>query len=214
MKGEAKFIGITSGCGGIGTSSLALALGRSLSRFFNKKVLLLSFDLLASKSPSAGCASGASRKDFFNYYQKMISGAEETENSLSDFIVSDEYGLDHLKSDSGINVLHTGFEHLEDVLKNFDPVYAVVLLDVPCSQLKGLTMLPVCENIIMNYGIAKAYQYRYCDEYTEFLKLLCPDAIINKFISHEDPESFAEGELDIHGEFGSEVRALAEKLGF
>ena len=86
MKGEAKFIGITSGCGGVGTSSLALVLGRSLSRFFNKKVLFLSFDLLASKSPTEG---GASRKDFFNYYQKLISDSEESEGSLSDFIVSD-----------------------------------------------------------------------------------------------------------------------------
>lgn len=211
MKGEAKFIGITSGCGGVGTSSLALVLGRSLSRFFNKKVLFLSFDLLASKSPAGG---GASRKDFFNYYQKVISDCVESEGCLSDFIVSDEYGLDYLKSDSGINVLYTGFENLERVLLNSDLVYDVVILDVPSSQLKGLTMLPVCEYIIMNYGIAKVYQYKYCDEYAEFLKFLCPDSVINKFIAHEDTDSFIEGEVDIHGEFGSEVRALAQKLGF
>lgn len=210
MKGESKFIGITSACGGVGTSSLALVLGRSLSRFFNKKVLFLSFDLLASKSPVGG---GVNRKDFFKYYQKVVSESEESESILSDFIVSDEYGLDYLKSDSGINVLYTGFENMEKVLMNSDLAYDIVILDVSSAQLKGLTILPVCEYIIMNYGIAKAYQYKYCDEYADFLKLLCPDAVINKFSSHEDSESFIEGEVDIHGEFGSEVRTLAQKLG-
>lgn len=212
MKLESKLIGITSGCGGVGTSSLALVLGRSLSRLFEKRVLLLSFDLLSVKNFASG---GKDRLEFYGLYQSLVNNSDnQDEIAIEDYIVSDEYGLNYIKSESGINVFFTGFNDIELLLEKFSSVYDVIILDIPSCQLKGLTLLPNCDAVIMNYGIAKQHQYIYCDEYLSFIRTFCPDSSIEKFTSSEDHVGFMDGEADIHGEFGSEVRRLAQKLGF
>jgi len=211
MNGKARFIAVTSGCGGVGTSSLAVALGRVLSRLNEKRVLYITFDFLASKCDIPG---GATRRDFLEYYQNLIFAEGPGTIDISEDIVCDSYGLNYLKCDAGINPLHLGIDNIPAFLINLNIEYDAVILDVPCNNMTGITIFPLCEDIVMNYGIARRHQKKYCDDFMDLLDLICRDSKLHSFESATDLDSFTNGDVDIHGEFGAGVRRLAAELGF
>lgn len=211
MNAGARFIAVTSGCGGVGTSSLAVALGRVLARINEKSVLYITFDFLASKCEIPG---GSSRRDFLEYYQKVILQEGQGKIDISEDVITDAYGLNYLKCDAGINPLHLGIDNISDFLLKLNLDFDAVILDVPCNNMTGITVFPLCEDIVLNYGISKPHQVKYCDDFFDLLNLICHDSNLHRFVCGIDSFSFENGDADIHGEFGSEVRRLAEELGF
>ena len=205
-----RFIAVSSACGGVGTSSLAVALGRVLTRLYERKVLYVSFDFLADKSMMQG---GAGRRDFLEYYQKTIQPNGSQSIDFIKDIVTDFYGLDYFKCDEGINPLNFNIDNLPEFIMSLNMNYDALILDVPCSNITGLKLFPVCEDIVVNYGISRPHQKKYCDNFTDFLGRVSPQSVLHRFSCGFDEFSFRDGDVDIHGEFGAEVRKLAEEIG-
>jgi len=214
VNGNSRFIGITSGCGGCGTSSLAIALGRILSRLKGMNVLYVTFDFMSSKCEHPG---GMTRRDYYDFYLgKTINSEVESLDYKSDVLfktVKDSYGLNYLKSDDYINPMLSCYEEIETFLVDFNIQYDLVILDIPCNSMVGLKITRLCEDIIINEGICKPFQKIYCEQHLKFLKNIAVDSKFTIFTAGFDENSFNNGDVDIHGEFGSEVRALAENLG-
>jgi len=215
MEASSRFIGITSACGGVGTSSLAVTLGRILSRLNEKNVLYISFDCLPSKCE---VKSGMSRRDIYDIYCKAGNGdfnacISTEEKIISDFIVKDDYGLNYLKVEAKINPFHKGIPDNDGFLLQCNLNYEFVILDVPSGSFAGVSVFNLCEDLIVNEGIAKPYQKKYCDDCYELLKILAPASRLHRFAAGIDAASFENGNVDIHGEYGSEVRKLVTQLG-
>lgn len=202
MDKNARFVAFTSGCGGIGTTSAALVLGRSLSRLCEKKVLFVSFDLISSKAGSFGMETAA----LYDLYSKPDGNFEE-------LLKSDEYEMCFLSCNSYINPFCVGLKAAESFVLDASHNYDYVIIDVPCNSKEGLLFLSCCEDVIVNFGNGDSYVGRICGAFADFLKILCPESRISHLEYGYDEASFEDGRVDIHGEFGSEVRAFAEKLG-
>ena len=211
MNGNARFIAVTSGCGGVGTTSLAVALGRVLSRLNEKNVLYVSLELLSSKSNMPG---GMSERDFLECYENIMVNAEKKEFDISSDVMTDPYGLKYLKCDDVFNPLHSAISSIDTFLIQMNLDYDAVILDVPVNSALGFTLFPLCENVVMNYGIAQPHRKKYCDEFLKLIMNFCQESRFHNFSCGFDDFSFKDGDVDIHGEFGAEVRRLAAEIGF
>ena len=211
MNGNARFIAVTSGCGGVGTTSLAVALGRILARLHEMNVLYVSFELLSSKSSMPG---GMSERDFLEYYEDIIVNREKKKIDITDDVVTDSYGLNYLKCDGVFNPMHSAMSNVDAFLIQMNLNYDAVILDVPVNSAKGLILFPLCESVVMNYGTAQPHRKKYCDEFLKFIMPFCHESRFHSFSCGFDEFSFKDGDVDIHGEFGAEVRRLAAEIGF
>ena len=205
MKGNAKFIGFTAGCGGAGTTSAALAMGRTLSRLNGLNVLYMSFDFFGTKCFSRG---NGKRKDLYD----VLICDEDTE-ILKKTISEDEYSLKYISFDEFINPLHLQAEQLEFLFKSISIEYDVVVLDVPCNCMMCIEILPYCDDIVVVYGYnPKLYEYGDTDYY--FAENLCPNSVCHKLRTDLDEVSFEGETVDIHGAFAARVREIADQINF
>lgn len=204
MQGNARFVGFTSGCGGCGTTSAALAYGRSLSRLEGKNVLYISFDFLCSKCLGDGKAS---KKDLYNV---IVAGEEP--NVLRNEIVEDCFGLKYMSFSDIVNPLHLNSKDLDFLFTNLSINFDVVILDVPSNSIMNVEVLPYCEDIVVVYGYNNRV-HKYCDDEFSYVTQLCLDSVPHKFYSDYDEESFLDDTVEIHGSFGAKVRELATQIG-
>lgn len=219
---EVMFIGVTSGSGGIGTSAVTVILGRILSRLYGRKVLYVSLgksgpsDYAFGFEPASLCLG--------RLLYQLNTQNEDGCRPLNDYAGKDAYGLYALCPGSDVNPLATGSR--EDVFHCLGAIaayggYERVLLDVPFDFIYWQDIMRMCEKQIIHYGF-REYCRRAADKVRDELVELCdtdglePERRMIELRTLWDEDSFIFGEegfdVDIHGQLGGEVRAVAENL--
>lgn len=206
MSENAAFIAVTSFCGGVGTSSLAVAIGRILSRLHDLNVLYIACDRLSEK---CGPEGGADRSDFFKATVLNCSWNDFIERAVA----KDEYELSYIKCNEIINPLQGGLKLPRLFLERASKGYDVVILDIPSNSVCAGDFLPLCEHIVLCYGTAGVVECKYIDLAADILKECFPKAFLHEFFCEHDEYSFEDGSPDIHGEYGAHVRELIRRIG-
>ncbi len=196
-EGECILTGFTSGAGGAGTSSAALAMGHIYTQLYGYKTLYLSFDALALKS---GLSAGDSLQKIYS----LVYGEEE---KVKDGIFAqDSEGLFFLGSDGIINPLSfidsSGACALADRLSG---CFERIVADIPFCWSGAMDLLDICDNAVVCFGWQ---QERWA------LSQALSDHLggIRDRVFEFRPLLDEFGTEDIYGQFGSEVRALAQQI--
>lgn len=205
MKVNAKFIGFTSACGGSGTTSAALAMGRTLSRLKEMNVLYMSFDFLGTKCFGKGKGT---RKELYD-----VLVCDEDTKILDKTISEDDYGLKYINFEEFINPLHLQAEQLDFLFKSLSIQYDVIVLDVPSNCMMCVEILPYCDDIVVVYG-HNPRLYEFGDNEYYFTTNLCPGSKCYKLYTDLDEASFEGETVDIHGAFAAKVREIADQISF
>ena len=101
---KTEIIGVTSGAGGVGTSSVAISVARELVSLDRRDVLYVSFEETESTSVYMPISEGqASISEYLYYF--FTAGKEVTSSFIDSFIVSDMYGLCGFRPACGLNEL-------------------------------------------------------------------------------------------------------------
>ena len=207
---ECVFVVITAGRGGSGASSAARAAGRIFSRIYGLKSLYISFE------PFIRSGSSSHASEIF-IHRALSDRADE--DSLKSALETDIFGLSAFIIPSGRNPF---------CLDDFDQVYRVllcaatldcfdrVLLDVPCGMPMLHDIMSLCEHRVFVSGYTDKTDAAEDPVYSELkdragqtessggalhiLRLSC------------DEDSFLGDTVDIHGQFGAEVRGLAQEI--
>jgi len=219
---QTKFIGVTSGSGGTGTSSLAVCMGRILSRLYGKEVLYLSFEAYkpTNYSFSFNCCGASMDKLLYG-----LAGKKESDMELLDAYTSeDPFALKCIAHVSNLNpLIYTEEEDIYDLLYYLATVgkFEMIILDVPCSLLHYANVMNMCEKKVVNFGFRAQCQIP-SEIVKSELEELCDFASQGKqeqvyeFRPLQDDDSFFPLEsgfdVDIHGQFGAEVRGLVDSL--
>ena len=205
-----EFVCFTSACGGTGCSSSAVSLARIMSKLRKKRVLVLSLDTLAEKMypPSA-----LKTKTVFDTGLQYGRG-----QTLKLPLSTDDFGVSYVHDKGFINPFHMLDERaLETVLENVSRSrdYDMVILDIPYKMPLSEKLITCCEKVVVVFGYLP-YQIKHNDSFLRHLELnikaLKFRPLLYSFAAMEDRESFEDGEVDIHDQFGAEVRQLAEEL--
>ena len=204
-----------AGCGGSGLTASAVALGRVCSRLYGHRTLYLSLcrfnrDPFATR-PGSGQEGTAGHASDTPDAQKLVLRLLSGEACLAEaetYIQSDEYGLCYFSSPALINPFCPDdarglFELLAELssLGRFDRC----VLDIPADHPALFELMAACEERVVVFGPDETRRAG-----SEALLARIPGAA---GLRHEwDPGSFTEGLPDIHGQFGAEVRELAQRL--
>lgn len=208
------FWGVTSGAGGSGTSSLAIVLGRSLARIRQQNVMLIEFGRFASDGGVSDIGEAA------RFFYRVMAGEPAVSGLLDACTYTDSYGLKRFHRAGCENPLWTAGEDESFRLLKFIAKYAGcshIVLDIPPSTRQSRTLMRVCEYQIVNYGW-QHHRFEASTELEGVLRQVCerdgldPERIVASFQPMEDPYSFQGSEVDIHGQFGAEVRALVDRM--
>lgn len=101
-----RIIGFTSSAGGVGTSSIAIAVGRELTSLDRKDALYISFEKTESTPVYIPMDEGRASIGEYLYY--LITKEKEASSSFIDsFLISDVYGLCAFRPSKTINELTT-----------------------------------------------------------------------------------------------------------
>ncbi|HCU08171.1 MAG TPA: hypothetical protein DF480_04280 [Clostridiales bacterium] len=219
---ETIFWGFTSGVGGSGTSSLAISTGRILSRLHGMEVLLIGFGRFIC---NGGDFHSRSDGRSMGQYLYRISGGEGLSASLLQACCrKDAFDLTLLGGPDRENPLC--FAEEEDVYQLMRHIaryggFQRVLLDVPAEISCWKNVMRLCERQIVNFGCQK-HRFGPSEIQAEILRERClddgadPDVRIYTFHPLEDQDSFLPdqqgSDVDIHGQFGAEVRALVDRM--
>ena len=219
---DVKFIGVTSGSGGAGTSSLAVCIGRILSRLHNKSVLYVSFEACKPLSHVFSFNGNGHCVDKLLY--KFASEQNVTFTDLESYLSEDSFALKCIGNMGNMNPL---LITEEDDIYHFlyflarCGMFDSIVLDVPCSFLHYTEIMKMCERQIVNFGYKKHCHYP-STILTKDLETCCSIGFgkttdrIFQFAPLPDDASFISTEkgfdIDIHGQFGAEVRALVDSM--
>jgi hypothetical protein len=208
------FWGVTSGAGGSGTSSLAVVLGRSLARIRQQNVMLIEFGRFASDEGVPDIGEGA------RFFYRVMADEPMVPGLFDVCTHTDSYGLKRFRRAGCENPLWAAGEDENFRLLRFVAQYAGcshIVLDIPPSTRQSRTLMRVCEHQIVNYGW-QHHRFAESAALERALRQVCerdgldPERIIVSFQPMEDPYSFQGSEVDIHGQFGAEVRALVDRM--
>ena len=202
---ESVFVGMTSVCGGSGLSSSAIALGRIYSRLYGFKTLYIPFDRFAFY----GSDQVPDTLDLQKLVYYSLSGKEISARDLKSYIYADEYGLLSFRSGALFNPLCTDdFKGIYGFLSAAaeSGLFERVILDIPYNCAFVRELLSVCEKKIIVAGPDERGR-RLSEKAAEYF----PGK--KEMLVHEyDEFSFENGQVDIHGQFGAEVREIAERI--
>ena len=202
---QCTFIGFSSGCGGSGQSSSAIALGRIYSRLYGFKTVYVSFDRFSFGRSH----TDADLPDLEKLVYHLMSDGSLSREQIMDTVSEDEYGLSGFRIRSGANPLCTGeFKYLYGFLLAIaeSGLFERAVLDIPYNHVFAGELLSLCEKKIIVCGP------------DERSRVLSDTALAffpgkKELLFHEQDEfSFDDGVVDIHGQFGAEVREIAEKI--
>ena len=101
---KTKVIGFTSGSGGVGTSCIAIALGRELTSLDKRDALYLSFEEIESTPVYIPMDEGRESISEYLYYL-LTKEKEGTATFIDSFLISVVYGLCAFRPAKGINEL-------------------------------------------------------------------------------------------------------------
>lgn len=196
-EGNCLLRAFVSGAGGSGTTSAALAAGHIYTELYGFKTLYLSFDRLAAKS---GLAAAGSLINVYN----MVTGQEEA--IQGSVFAKDSGGLFYMGTEGMVNPLGyldgvMAIRFVERISERFERI----VLDIPFNWDGALDLLDICDSVVVCFG--------WQQERWEL-----SDALLGYFSDIRDGvfalrARFDEyGTDDIYGQFGSEVRALAQQI--
>ena len=188
--------GFTAGAGGSGATSAALALGHIYAELYGYKTLYLSFDMLAVKS-------GLAVKDSLQQVYSLVYGKEE--QARESLFARDSRGLYFLGSEGIINPLSfldsAGSAALFEKLSG---CFERIVADIPFRP-EGADVLDLCDNAVVCFGWQQE-------------RFFAGEALLSYLKGMRDrvfdlrPLFDEYGTDDICGQFGSEVRALAQQI--
>lgn len=215
------FWGFTSGAGGSGTTSLAVAAGRVLCRLQGSKALLLSFSRFSGGDRDYGFEPGG--LSAAQYLYRVATEGTLPDGLLQNCVQKDAYDLCRLGVSGTENPLcFAAEEDLYRLLRHAASCggFAHILLDIPSGIPCWKSLMRLCERQIVNFG-CRPHRFPSSEALEDTLKGLCesdgidPRHRIFSFRPMEDPDSFPQyawgGDVDIHGQFGAEVRALVDR---
>lgn len=195
--GSCVLTGFTSGAGGTGTTSSALAMGHISAQLYGLKTLYLSFDALAVKS-------GLAADDSLQKICSLICGKDE--KARDSFFAQDGGGLFFLGADGIINPLSLiDAAGAQTLIEKLSACFERIVLDVPFSWSGAADILDICDNVAVCFGWLQE-RYPVSEALSAFLKGTRDRVFDFKPLYDEY------GTEEIYGQFGSEVRALAEQI--
>ncbi len=209
-----EFVCFTSACGGSGCTSSAVALARICSKLKKEKVLVISLDILSSKMFPLSSAMHSS-----GVLSTGLTFGKGTGLDVFNIpLCSDEFGVSYVCPESFFNPLHSMSEaELSVFLSTVSSSckYDLVILDIPFAENISEKLCMCCEKIVAVSGYLP-YQ-RSCsgtllDHLEKELAGLEFRPLLLEFAPAEDRDSFSGEDVDIHDQFGAEVRQLAEEL--
>ncbi|NLT46942.1 MAG: hypothetical protein GXX92_00880 [Clostridiales bacterium] len=100
---KTRIIGFTSSAGGVGTSSIAIAVGRELTALDKRDTLYLSFERTESTSVYISVDEGRASINEYLYY--LFTKEKEASSYIDGFLISDVYGLLAFRPSKVINEL-------------------------------------------------------------------------------------------------------------
>ena len=199
-----RFIALTGACGGSGISTAAICMGRTLSRIYEKKTLLISFEALSSKICSK---PGISKVDLFKLGFGEDGGCVQ---EIEQYLYEDAYGLKYFTIDSSISPLNLQPDLLEFALEQMSLSYEAVVLDLPANCSFNYMALAYCEDIVEVYGINDS-GHRFCNEQMDCFIKMFPNTGLHKLFMVFDENKTSE-DVDIHGELGARVREIVDRI--
>ena len=208
-----EYVCFTSPCGGTGCTSSAVAFARIASKIYRKKVLVISFDVMTEKMIPVSATRPAGKLSTGLFFDPKGRELCFTMPALAD-----DFSVSYLYDRSYINPLHSISEEelkvfLEYVSRSM--LYDLAVLDIPYKSLFSEKLFMCCEKTVIVGGYLETQRY-YLGSFEERIRQISerleakPGVYI--FNPMEDPESFSRGDVDIHDQFGAEVRELAEEL--
>lgn len=208
------FVCFTSACGGSGCTSSAVALARICSKLKKEKVLVISLDILSSKMFPLSSAMHSSGVLSTGLTFGKGTGLDVFNIPLQ----SDEFGVSYACPESFFNPLHSMSEtELSVFLSALSSSgrYDLVILDIPFAENISERLCMCCEKIVVVTGYLP-YQ-RSCsrvllNRFEKDVAGLEFEPLLFEFAPAEDRDSFSGEGVDIHDQFGAEVRQLAEEL--
>ena len=196
-------IGVTSAIGGSGATSAAIALCRVYSSLFEYKTLFLSLDYLSAKArPNVPLIqNGIQLKG-----RDVLYGLLFEEQIACGKLLRDEFGVYYFPPDSLKNSLHFLVEEqfrklLNELSREFDRI----VIDIPINSILSGYALETCDSVVLCAGWQED-RFDVCEEFFNHLKEE-RDGIFS-FAPMYDEERGA----DLYGNFGKEVRNLAETI--
>ncbi len=235
---DTKIIGFTSSAGGVGTSSIAIAVGRELTSLDKRDALYLSFEKTESTPVYMPVDEGRASISEYLYY--LFAGEKETSSSFIDgFLVADTYGLCAFRPSKVINELtQLSGEHQMQFLDSLctSGRFRYILIDF-CQQGSDETwqLMLLCSKIfLIDNGLPLSLwkNQKFIDRipfeaFEEIQDRIHPvtnkwvpkdDEITdsNRFYLEYDQESFQVAEsiinINLHRCFGLGVKKIADEL--
>lgn len=194
---DIRLFAFTSWEGGAGCSTAAVAVGRELCRYHQKKVLYLSLEEVESTENFFSSYSGAKSLGRYLYYLFHNRSDEEQPAQLpflDGYVIRDEFGLEAFAPTRGRNPLREldpgeFFLFLESLMESGR--YDTILLDVG-SALSGLDLacIELAEKVCL-IAAAQGSAFREA-QYMQYLICRCSEAVLGKFIKVANRVSEAE----------------------
>ncbi len=203
---DCVFVAMTAGCGGCGLSSSAIALGRIYSRLYGFRTLYVSLSRLCRQAfYDSAQGQDAYRAD--SLVMQILSGSADR-SAIERCVQKDEYGLHHFTTSSLLNPFClTGAEQQLSLLAALcaEGGFERTILDIPPDHPALFELLAASEKRAVVFGPDETR--RGCCE-----RLLSAVPGAAELVHEWDPDSFGPEGADIHGQFGAEVRELAQRL--
>ena len=207
-----EFVCFTSACGGSGCSSAARTFARICSKILKKRVLLISLDLMSEKSLPVSAGS--------RYLKDLCTDIPFGNGcaKISFGIYADEFGVSYLRGEGFINPLHDLSDlQLDAFLSKLAGTgdWDLAVLDIPFRNRNSELLCMCCEKIVAVKGYLPSQSGPSDSLFARLrghIEKLDEKPELYAFSPMEDAESFGEDDVDIHDQFGAEVRLLAEEL--
>lgn len=189
-------IGYFSCCGGVGKSVIALGTSRELSRYYDKKVLYLSFEEFPATE--LFIRKNALSRSICDYLYYLLEKKNESFCShIEGFVSSDEFGVESFNPSNGRNDLNDlNQEELILMIKLISDSnrYDTITLDLnSCLTNETLFLMNLCSKIIFIQNNNPISKYK-CKKMIAFLTKLSAFIGKNRFLLVENQSSCTESE--------------------
>lgn len=190
--GSSEFLAFTSWSGGTGCSTVSMAVGQELSRFYGKKVFYFSLEELESTGEFIN--SFASAKSLGHYLYMLFKDKEGIQMHVKDgeasympfmesYVVSDDFGIEAFSPTDGRNPLC--FVSREELCTFINSIsengrYDVIIADVgQAISEAAIACLQMAEKICAVSATAGGTREA---QYLQYLMTRCGESVVNKIV--------------------------------
>jgi len=202
IPGVCETVGFVAAVGGCGTSTTAKALSRIYSSLFEYKTLYISLDILASKAvlPADTISMRAVMEGRETVYSLLFENP-----SIAGKLIRDSFGVFCFPKDSFRNSLHfLAEEQLHRLIGILEENFERIVLDIPVNCALSLYAMDICDTLVVCKGWQEE-RFEAGNELFNYLKTSRDGVMAFAASAGADLD-------DIYGQFGAEVRGLAETI--